>query len=154
MSRAGGNEAGNSAVPIHPPFVFSGETASLGASPRKVESGVIPGAPCVSAAGDHPANAGAPKPSIMTAAGTTTRTQSKTAAASSSGEKQPHKTPPVPNGYDKGEGPERGPPDQNGKKGNNAGVIFRTHPSQLMAMTMGITATKTQRMCSGERIAS
>jgi len=151
--KGGGNEAGNPAVPIHAPFIFSGEAAPSGANPRRVESGATPGTPCVSAAGDYPANTGAPKPSTATAAGTTTRTQSKAAAASSSGEKQPHKTPPVPNGYDKGAGPERDPPDQRAKRETMAGVILRTRPSRVMGTTMGIIATKTQRMCSGERIA-
>ena len=150
--KGGGNEAGNSAVPIHPPFVFSGDVAPSGANPRKEESGVTPGAPCVSATGNRPGNAGVPKSSTLSAAGTTTRTQTKAAAASSSGEKQPHKTPPAQMAMIKANGPRRTRRAKGAKRETMAGVIPRTHPSRVTAKTMGSIATKTQRMCSEERI--
>jgi hypothetical protein len=151
--KGGGDVTGNFPVPIHAPFTFSVDAAPSGANPRKVENGVTPGAPCVSAAGDRPANTGAPKPSTVTAAGTTTRTQSKTAAASSSGEKQPIKRPLSPMVMTKANGPKGTRLTKRARRETMAGVTLRTRPSLAMAMTMGIIATKTQRMCSGERIA-
>ena len=72
--KGGGDNVGNSAVPIQVSPTMFVDVAPSGLDPRRTDGGVTPGFPCVFTAGAGQTTAGAPKQPIMTAAGTTART--------------------------------------------------------------------------------